>query len=107
MFQTTEKIDDITSLRDCLDAFADFLAQTGVGALPLPSSSTTSVVSPNGVIDEEKLMKMTTERIEKLYAMQRQIQENNGVAANLLVTGSTSMDGSGLTGLPSRESLRR
>ncbi|KLO15811.1 hypothetical protein SCHPADRAFT_938400 [Schizopora paradoxa] len=102
--------EDITSLRDCLDAFADFLAQTGVGALPLPSPSTATIVSPTtGAVDEEKLMKMTTARIEKLYAMQRQIQENNGVAANLLVAAGSSAESSssGLTGLPPRESLRR
>ncbi len=107
-----KNIDDITSLRDCLNAFADFLAQTGVGALPLPSpSTTTTMVSPTGIIDEEKLMKATTERIEKLYAIQRQMQENNGVAANLLgaAGGSANAEVSirGLTAKPSRESMRR
>lgn len=70
---------DIVTLKQATQALLDVLRQTGVGALPMPSSEPMADFPT-----EESLMANTTRALQVLYDRQKQMQESSAVASNLL-----------------------
>lgn len=70
---------DIVTLKQATQALLDVLRQTGVGALPMPSTEPMADFPT-----EESLMANTTRALEDLYDRHKQMQESCAVASNLL-----------------------
>ncbi|KIP02873.1 hypothetical protein PHLGIDRAFT_130494 [Phlebiopsis gigantea 11061_1 CR5-6] len=78
---------EASSLKQALHELAEFLKQTGVGALPLLDPTDPLVVLPT----EEKLLEDTTKSIEAEYAKHKRLQESAATVVNLLTAVDQSV----------------
>ena len=70
-----------------LQELAEFLRQTGVGALPLLDQTNPLAAVPT----EEKLLEDTTKSIEAEYAKNQRMQESAATVVNLLTAVDASL----------------
>ncbi|EKM52934.1 uncharacterized protein PHACADRAFT_185758 [Phanerochaete carnosa HHB-10118-sp] len=75
------------SLKQMLHELAEFLKQTGVGALPLLDPASPLAALPT----EEKLLEDTTKSIEAEYVKHQRMQESAATVVNLLTALDQSL----------------
>lgn len=74
---------EISTLKENLQVFSEFMRSSGVGALPLlPKPKSESDVAP--VMTEEMMLADTTKSVKVLYEKLERSQESAAVVANLL-----------------------
>lgn len=70
----------MTALDQAMQALADVLRQSGVGAYPLPAPDARNASPPT----EQELIADTTRGVQRLYEEFKRMQESSAVVANLL-----------------------
>ncbi|KAF8515498.1 hypothetical protein BU17DRAFT_51612 [Hysterangium stoloniferum] len=69
---------EIISLKHALDAFADFLRESGVGSLPVMP------FDPENLPTQQQMIEGMTKSVQTLYEKRQRLQDNAGAVASLL-----------------------